>query len=165
MPPAAASRPADKNETRKITVMKPLEKAYPLVLHQEVIWGDMNAFGHVNNKVYFRYFEDARIAYFDRIGVHGLMQASGKGPILASTRCDFRLPLEYPDRIRIAARSEILSAKKFNMKYVVFSEKHNAIAAEGEGLTVYYDYANNKSCEIPKAIVEAIEALEANTRA
>ena len=45
-----------------------LEKEYPLVLSEDVIWGDMDAYGHVNNKVYFRYFEDARIAYFDRIG-------------------------------------------------------------------------------------------------
>lgn len=82
------------------------------------------------------------------------------GPILAKTHCNFRLPLDYPDRIHIATRCRILSPKTFNMEYAVFSEKHNSIAAEGEGLIVYYDYANGKSCEIPKAIVAAINALE-----
>ena len=142
------------------TVMQPLEQTYPLIIHQDVVWGDMDAFGHINNTVYFRYFEDARIAYFDRIGVHEQMETRQTGPILASTRCDFRLPLNYPDRIQIATSCEIISAKKFNMKYVVFSEKYGAIAAEGEGLIVYYDYTDSKSCEIPTDIVTAIEALE-----
>ena len=41
--------------------MKQLKKDYPVVLSQDIIWGDMDAFGHINNTVYFRYFEDARI--------------------------------------------------------------------------------------------------------
>ncbi len=140
--------------------MKKLTKEYPVVLSQDIIWGDMDAFGHINNTVYFRYFEDARIAYFDRIGVHKQIKQLSVGPILATTQCNFRLPLDYPDRINIATRSSILSAKKFSMEYVVFSERHGAIAAEGDGLIVYYDYANGKSCEIPKTIVTAINKLE-----
>ena len=53
-----------------------------------------------------------------------------------------------------------MSAKKLNMEFAVFSEKHGAITADGEGLIVYYDYANGKSCEIPGGIVEAIGVLE-----
>jgi len=136
------------------------EKNYPVVLSQDLIWGDMDAFGHINNTVYFRYFEDARIAYFDRIGVHEQKEQFNIGPILATTHCNFRLPLDYPDHIHIAGRSIILSPRKFNMEYAVYSEQHGAITAEGEGLIVYYDYANKKSCEIPAAIVAAIEALE-----
>ena len=140
--------------------MKQLKKEYPVVLSQDIIWGDMDAFGHINNTVYFRYFEDARIAYFDQIGVHEQMKQIGVGPILATTQCNFRLPLDYPDHIHIATRSNILSPKKFNMEFVVFSKRHGAITAEGDGLIVYYDYANGKSCEIPDAIVTAIKKLE-----
>jgi acyl-CoA thioester hydrolase len=140
--------------------MKQLTREYPVVLSQEIIWGDMDAFGHINNTVYFRYFEDVRIAYFDRVGVQERMKQFGVGPILASTTCNFRLPLDYPDRIHIATRASILSAKKFNMEYVVYSEAHGAVAAEGDGLVVYYDYANEKSCEIPEEIVGAIRKLE-----
>ncbi len=140
--------------------MKQLKKDYPVVLSQDIIWGDMDAFGHINNTVYFRYFEDARIAYFDQIGVHEQKKRFNTGPILATTQCNFRLPLDYPDRIQIATRSSILSPKKLEMEFVVFSERHDAITAEGDGLIVYYDYANGKSCEIPNAIVEAIKELE-----
>ena len=140
--------------------MKQLESEYPVILGQDIIWGDMDAFGHINNTVYFRYFEDARIAYFDHIGVHEQMKQFSVGPILATTQCNFRLPLDYPDRINIATRASLLSPKKFNMEYVVFSERQGVIIAEGDGLIVYYDYANGKSCEIPDAIVAAIGALE-----
>lgn len=140
--------------------MKQLEDNYPVVLSQDVIWGDMDAYGHVNNTVYFRYFEDARIAYFDKIGVQEHKDKMQIGPILATTNCDFRLPLEYPDRVQIVTRSRILSAKKFNMYYAVYSERYGSMAAEGEGLLVYYDYAGGKSCEIPDAIVTAINAVE-----
>ena len=137
-----------------------LETDYPLVLSQDIVWGDMDAYGHVNNTVYFRYFEDARIAYFDRIGVHVHKEHSGLGPILAATNCNFRRPLDYPDRILITACATVQSAKKINMEYAVYSERLQAVAAEGAGLVVYYDYANGISCEIPDAIVAAIKALE-----
>ena len=109
--------------------MKQLEEDYPVVLSQDVIWGDMDAFGHVNNTVYFRYFEDARIAYFDKIGVHEHKEKMHIGPILATTNCDFRLPLEYPDRVQIVTRGHILSPKKFNMYYGVYSERFGGMAA------------------------------------
>ena len=140
--------------------MKHIEKEYPVVLTQDIIWGNMDAFGHINNTVYFRYFEDARIAYFDRIGVLEQMGQFNIGPILANAHCNFRLPLDYPDRIHIGTRGSIQSPKKLNMEYVVFSEKHGTMVAEGESLIVYYDYTNGKSCEIPEPIVAAIEALE-----
>lgn len=140
--------------------MKQLTEQYPIVLTQDVLWGDMDAFGHVNNTVYFRYFEDARMAYFDRAGIWSFKHSENIGPILATTHCDFKLPLAYPDKIYIATRSEILSAKKIKMQYRVYSEAFNAIAAEGEGLLVYYDYNQAKSTEIPTQIVTAIELLE-----
>lgn len=138
---------------------KPFDE-YPFVVTQDVIWGDMDAFGHVNNTVFFRYFEDARIVYFDNIGVFSLKEETQTGPILATTHCDFKLPLEYPDRIHIGGRCTILGPKKINMHYRVYSERLKAVAAEGEGLVIYYDYANKRSCQIPDVIVAAIERLE-----
>ena len=140
--------------------MNRLFNEYPVVLQQDVIWGDIDAFGHVNKSVYFRHFEDARIAYFDRIGVHEIKAELNIGPILATTHADFKLPLEYPDRIHIVGRCSILGPKKFNMYHTVYSERFDAIAAQGEALLVYYDYDKGASCEIPEGIITAIGALE-----
>ena len=74
---------------------------YPVTIEVPVAWGEMDAFQHVNNIVYFRYFESARIAYFDKIGIWEFMEADGVGPILASTRCSFKIPLAFPDTVTV----------------------------------------------------------------
>jgi acyl-CoA thioester hydrolase len=140
--------------------MNGLHGRYPLVLTQSLIWGDMDAFQHINNTVYFRYFEDARMAYFDKAGIMEYMGESPIGPIIASTRCDFRAPLKFPDTIQIASTIENIKPKRFTMKYLVYSERLKTIAAEGEGLVVFYDYQQNKSCEIPDRVVAAIDAVQ-----
>lgn len=140
--------------------MSDLKGNYPIVLEQNVIWGDMDAFEHVNNTVYFRYFEDARMAYFEKIGAIDYKNETQIGPILANTRCDFKLPLSYPDRVQIAATIEDMKDKRFTMKYVVYSETLESIVAEGEGLIVYYDYQQGRSCAIPPVLVTAIKNLE-----
>jgi acyl-CoA thioester hydrolase len=132
---------------------------YPVVVSQDLVWGDMDAFRHINNKVYFRYFEDARIAFFDRSGVTQLMQRENIGPILARTSCNFLLPLDYPDRIQVGARATIRTPKTLLMEYAVFSEKLRKVAAEGDGLIVYYDYNKGGSCRIPAPIAERIRRL------
>jgi acyl-CoA thioester hydrolase len=132
--------------------------AYPFQLGQDIIWRDMDANAHVNNAVYFRYFEDVRMALLQEVGAMDLLQRERIGPILASTRCDFRAPLDFPDRIRVGTRIEDLHNKRFTMKYAVHSERLERIAAEGEGLIVYYDYDAQASCAIPADLVPRLQA-------
>ena len=84
--------------------LEAFERDWPVTVRVPVAWGEMDAFGHVNNVVYFRYFETARIACFERIGYTESMREHQIGPILAHTECRFRLPLEYPDTITAATR-------------------------------------------------------------
>lgn len=131
--------------------------AFPVVIELPVIWGQMDAFQHVNNVVYFRYFESARIAYFERTGVVG---DPGVGPILAHTSCRFRAPLTYPDTIRVGARVTELGADRFTMEYAVASEKLGRLAATGDGVIVSFDYQAGEKAALPKAWLDAIRALE-----
>jgi acyl-CoA thioester hydrolase len=140
--------------------MEDLRKEFPLVLTQDLVWSDMDAFKHVNNAVYFRFFENARIAYFEQVGLIAYKEETQIGPILASTSCNFRAPLTFPDTIQIGARIESIRPKTFQMKYAVYSENLERLAAEGEGLIVFYDYRLGESCEIPATIVSAINALQ-----
>src|SRR5215467_12223326 len=118
--------------------------SFPVVIMAPVAWGEMDAFLHVNNIVYFRYFESARIAYFERLQFMEVMQASGIGPILASTQCRFRIPLTYPDTVRVGAKVADIGIDRFVMRYVVVSQRLEQIAAEGEGVIVSFDYRTNK---------------------
>jgi acyl-CoA thioester hydrolase len=137
-----------------------LLRAFPLVLEVPLAWGDMDAMRHVNNTVYFRWFESARIAYFHRAGFLEQMESHGIGPILASTRCKFRIPLTYPDTVRVGASAGELREDRFVMRYAVASRQHDKIAAEGEGLIVSYDYRRLRKAPLPDAVRRAIEKLE-----
>lgn len=134
-------------------------KNYPLVITQNVIWSDLDSYQHVNNAVYFRFFEDVRMRLFENAGVADYMGKHQVGPILASTTCNFRAPLTYPDTIHIAAGIEEIKTRTLTMKYSVCSEGLDKQAAEGEGLIVFYDYQRKLSCEIPHGLVAAMEAF------
>jgi len=136
------------------------QEKYPVVITQDVHWGDMDAFQHVNNKVYFRYFEDVRLAYLQEIGSLDYMKQHKSGPVLASTSCNFKALVLYPDTLHIATRTFDLQAKRVSMEYVVYSEQQQKIVADGEGLMVYFDFASGRSVEIPEEIASKIKALQ-----
>jgi acyl-CoA thioester hydrolase len=141
---------------------------YPTVIDIPLAWGEMDAFGHVNNIVYLRYFESARIAYFEPLGIMEAMTATGIGPILAETRCRYRLPLTYPDTVAVGARIVELAADRFLMHYRVVSHRHGRLAAEGDARVVYYDYNAGAKTPLPASIAARIrkregDALEAAT--
>ena len=146
--------------------MRPEEmlKLYPVVIELPVAWGEMDALRHVNNIVYFRYFESARMAYFTRLDIWDYMEETGVGPILASTACQFRLPLTYPDTVSVGTGISEVGSDRFVMKYVVVSHGHAKVAAEGEGLVVSYDYRALKKAPLPDEIKRRIERLERSVR-
>ena len=130
---------------------------FKVVVDSPVAWGDMDAFGHVNNTVFFRWFESARIAYLDQIGFRG--SNKGIGPILASTHCRFRRPLAYPDRVRVGARVTELSDDRFTMEYELVN-KEGQVAASGGGVVVAYDYTAGAKALLPSSVREAIRNLD-----
>src|SRR5262245_29871391 len=133
---------------------------YPVIIKTQVAWGEMDAFQHVNNIVYFRYFESARIAYFERINFADQETNGGIGPILAHTQCRFRRALTYPDTISIGARVTEIKEDRFMMALGVFSHRLQKIAAEGTAEIVAFDYRQNKKALLPAEVVEKIAALE-----
>jgi len=140
--------------------MKELINAYPVINEIPIAWGDMDAFQHVNNVVYFRHFESARISYFEKINFIEVMNETGIGPILSSTQCRYKIPLTYPDKITVGAKIDTIEKDRFIMKYAVFSHQHNKLAALGEGVLVTFDYQNNKKALIPDEIRKRIIEVE-----
>jgi len=135
---------------------------FPIVIELDIAWGEMDSYAHVNNVVYFRYFENVRIAYLDRVGWMASMRQDGLGPIVASTQARFRKPLTYPDHLLVAARISEIQTDRVTFEYRLISTKLNAVAAEGEAVVVSYDYRANAKAPIPEAIRKAIEKLERN---
>ncbi len=140
--------------------MEHLLQNFPIVIEIPVAWGEMDAFQHVNNVVYFRYFESARIAYFETLDMMGYMEETGIGPILASAQCQFKLPLTYPDTVSVGTRVPTIEHDRFVMEYVVVSHRHQKIAARGEGMIVSYNYREGKKAPIPPELKRRILDLE-----
>ncbi len=122
-----------------------------------VLWGELDALGHVNNTVYFRYFEEARIELLKAIGLPASAEAS-IGPILAATSCRFIRPLGHPDTITCTASVGRIGRTSFVVEYAVVSEAVGE-AATGDSAVVVYDYAARSKVEIPAAIRAALEGL------
>ncbi len=137
---------------------------WPLTLELPVQWGDMDAFAHVNNTVYLRWFETGRIAYFEKTGVAKDPTGSGPKPLLARSEVDYLAPVTYPDTVTVKTTVFKLGNTSFVMGYQVHSAKLGAVAARGEGVIVMVDAAGKKA-PLPPALRDAIAALEAGAPA
>ncbi len=137
--------------------MLPIDK-YPVQVTIPVQWAEMDVYGHVNNAVFFRYFEIARIEFLTRVGFIETFDTQKRGAILHSTSCRFRLPLRHPDTVTVGARVHAVKEDRFDLDYVVVNGDGD-IAAEGTSTIVSYDYEANSKAPIPPVIRKAIEEL------
>src|SRR4051794_30982333 len=132
---------------------------YPVVVVQDVAWGDMDSYRHVNNVVYFRYFENARLELFRRLGWFEVEDATGIGPILAATSARFRRALTYPDTIAVGTRVVSVGEDRFTIEHRIVSRKLAAVATVGEGLVVAYHHPDGRKAPLPDAIRAGLVAL------
>src|SRR5438445_12749390 len=107
---------------------------YPVIVRQPIVWGDMDAYRHVNNVVYFRFFENARLEYFKQMGWFEFEEKAGIGPLLAATSARFRRALTYRHDIAIAALVVKVEEDHFSLEHVIVSSAQREVVPEGTGL-------------------------------
>ena len=102
-------------------------------------WGDMDAMGHINNTVYFRYYEQARLAWLEQLGLLG-RGSSKHGPILANVSCDFLKPLQYPGELIIDQQVTRLGNSSVTMDLSIERLDQPGVAwARGKSVVVWVD--------------------------
>jgi acyl-CoA thioester hydrolase len=136
---------------------------FKVVIDQPVAWADMDSFKHVNNVVYFRYFENARVEYFRRIGWWEYMAETGIGPIVASTQARFRKPVKYPETLAAGAKVISFATDRFTIRHLLVSRTTGELVTEGDAVVVSVDYSKNAKVPLPEVIRRRIEDLEATT--
>lgn len=124
-----------------------------------VAWGEQDAFGHLNNVVYFRYFESVRMHYLERIGILRSYADTGVGVILASTSCDFRKPIFWPSKLLVRTGCTKVGTTSFTMEYEITDEQ-GALVATGSSVQVMFDHRAGNKLPIPSPIREAIAELQ-----
>lgn len=136
--------------------MQELLDPYNIKIEIPVLWGHMDAMQHVNNTVYFRYMESARLDYFLHVAPH----TQGGSIILHSTNCRFRIPLTYPDTVTVTAKITKLEEYRAYMQQTVISHKYQKVAAEGTSILVGYDYKKLEKSPIPSSVRQTIIDLD-----
>ncbi|MEN8383257.1 acyl-CoA thioesterase [Acinetobacter radioresistens] len=129
---------------------------YPVIYEQNVAWGDMDAFGHVNNVIYYRYIESARICYLDSLNIFKL----DINTVVASSQCKYLKPVFYPDQLKIGVRVEEIRNSAFRMNYLIWSSVQQQNVALGEAVIVCVDKENMQKTLIPEIIREKIIKIE-----
>ena len=124
-----------------------------------VRWGDMDAFGHVNNAAYFTYCESARIRYFERIGISAARPA-GEGPAVVSASCNFRRQVRHPATLEVGVRVSKVGNSSFTLEYGLYLEGLEDLVADGISVAVWMDYLRERSKTLPEAHRRSIEGLD-----
>ena len=136
----------DKSETAQ---MRPL--------HTELIpirWGDMDAMRHVNNTVYFRYMEQARISWID--AMRDALAAEGSGTVIVSTNCNYRKPFTYPGTVEVRLFCGRVGGSSITTHYELRVEGDDALYATGEAVIVWVNMASGKAVRVPLAVRDAL---------
>lgn len=140
--------------------MKNLLQDFPVVTEIPVAWGEMDALQHVNNVVYFRYFETARIDYFRHIQLMEDIAITQIGPVLSETQCRYKIPVTFPDTLLVGSRVSDVQADRFSMEYQVVSKKLGKVTTTGSATVVMFNFKNNTKAQLSQRILDAIQTLQ-----
>jgi len=124
---------------------------------QPMRWGDMDALGHVNNTVYFRYMEQARIEWLFAVATSHDPYASGSGPVIVNASCTFLQPLVYPGDVEVRMFLAGPGRSSVGSFYEVCKDGRRY--AEGAAKIVWIDLATGRPTPLPEAIAGPLHAL------
>jgi acyl-CoA thioester hydrolase len=112
----------------------------------------MDALGHVNNAMYFRYFESARIDFLRNLESLMPMPRSGVGPVLAYIDCQFLAQVRFPDTMIVGSQVTGIGTTSVKMTQTIFSVAQQKIVAESKSVLVVFDYATGSKVRVPDSI-------------
>ena len=124
------------------------------VTRMPIRWGDMDAYGHVNNTVYFRYMEQARVEWIEEMGVQ--VRPGGTGPVIINASCTFKKPMNYPGTVEV--RTFVGHPGRSSVQTHVEMLIDGELYADGAAKVVWMDTQTGKSVEIPDQVRAVLEA-------
>jgi acyl-CoA thioester hydrolase len=114
-------------------------------------WGDMDAMGHVNNTVYFRYMEQARIGWFEAL-VPGGEAWRSTGIVIVNASCNFRRPINRPGTVEVKVYAGPPGGSSVATYYELRMNGEAALCADGAAVVVFIDMRKQKPVRIPDGI-------------
>ncbi len=130
---------------------------YPVTARIDVRWRDVDALGHVNNAVYFTYFEIARTRYWEEAFQARTLEDINF--IVASIRCDFLAPTRYGGAVEVGIRVPSVGRTSFDFEYEARAEGGRPVA-RARSTQVLYDYAADRKTPLTDAWLDRVAALQ-----
>lgn len=103
-------------------------------IKQQVLWGEMDAFNHINNVIYFRYFETGRVEYFNRTNLWQLFIDNNIRIVVGKLECNYLREVVHPSEIEISVGLKKIGNTSLTVHHKVVC--NNQIVAHGEGIIV-----------------------------
>jgi acyl-CoA thioester hydrolase len=126
----------------------PAAKKFVFAMTVPIRWGDMDAMGHVNNTVYFRYLESARIEWFRSLRCEP--NPAGEGPLIVNAFCNFHKQLEYPGDVLVTMYVSDPGRSSFeSWATIERPDDPGVVYASGGATTVWVDFPKQKSAPLP----------------
>lgn len=113
-------------------------------------WGDMDALGHANNTVYFRFFEEARMDWFTSLGLGGNDEATG--PVIISTSATFIKEIRHPATIEVKTYVGKAGNSSLDTYYTLTDKDNGDLYAEGQAKVVWVDRTLRSSTRLPDSL-------------
>jgi len=133
----------------------PAHKKLVSEMAMPIRWGDMDAMGHVNNTVYFRYLESARIEWFRTIACEPDPQ--GQGPVIVNAFCNFYKQLEYPGDIVVKTYVSDPGRTTFESWHTIERvDQPGVISAAGGATVIWVDFPQQKAVALPDRIRQLV---------
>ena len=131
---------------------------YNTVIKINIDWADLDLFGHVNNVVFFKYIQTARVNYCELIGLTSLDDADKLSFMVASSQCRFKKPLYYPGHIHVKVRVDWIKNSSFQLDYLIL--KNEELIAEGTDILVVFDHVNKTKMSMPDDMRARVAEIE-----
>jgi len=129
---------------------------YKTKLQLRIDWADLDLFGHVNNVIFFKYIQAARVDYCESIGLTSLTNSEGNSFMVASSQCQFKKPLLYPGEVIVYVRIGWIKNTSFQLTYQLF-DSQGMLVAEGTDVLVAYNHHQKQKIMITDALREKME--------
>ena len=118
-------------------------------------WGDMDAMGHINNTVYFRYMETTRIDWMRSIGC--MPSAQGEGPIIVNAFCNFYRELRYPGDVLLKMYVSDPARTTFESWVTMErADQPGQVDAAGGATTIWVDFPSQKAMPLPQWVRDIV---------
>ena len=122
---------------------------YNIILNIDVQWGDMDAAQHVNNVVYLRWVESARVAYFIGLNNGRIKNDDNVGPVVAWQDCKYIRPVTFPDTVLIGIERKEIQDDRIILETKIFSKEQNKLVAISKQQIVSYDFKRRMKAPLP----------------